>query len=228
MKKTILILLSLLIMVSCKDKTVSEANLSNQKMNLSLKEKLEHILVMDQGIRQLLQENLSEKEKNELLKKMNLPRESIENDIYALMTEIDSTNLAEVEKIISEYGYPGVELVGKPANETVFYVIQHSDKIEQYLPLIRNAAKNGDVSMKSLAKMEDRHLMHRGKEQIYGTQIRGQKNKNGEWVHFVWPIKNPDSINIVRNSIGLGSIEDYAKQFDIEYKVLTLEEINEL
>src|SRR5690606_17643735 len=145
-----------------------------------------------------------------------------------LMTEIDSTNLAEVEKIISEYGYPGVELVGKPANETVFYVIQHSDKIEQYLPLIRNAAKNGDVSMISLAKMEDRHLMHRGKEQIYGTQIRGQKNKNGEWVHFVWPIKNPDSINIVRNSIGLGSIEDYAKQFDIEYKVLTLEEINEL
>jgi hypothetical protein len=76
--------------------------------------------------------------------------------------------------------------------------------------------------------MEDRHLMHNSKEQIYGTQIRGQKDKNGNWIHFVWPIKNPDSVNILRERIGLGSIEEYAKGFEIEYKVFSLEEINDL
>ncbi len=228
MKNFTIIFLLFLAINSCKEKTNTETLSTSQKINISLKEKLEHILVMDQGIRQLLQEDLPEKKKTELLEKMNLSEESIENNLYSLMENIDSTNLSQVEKIINKYGYPGVKLVGKPANETVFYVIQHSDKIEQYLSLIRKAAENGDISRRKLAMIEDRHLMHNGIEQIYGTQIRGQKNKNGEWIYFVWPIKNPDSVNNIREKIGLESIEDYAKKFDIEYRVLTLEEVNEL
>ncbi|MEL4309136.1 hypothetical protein JMA43_13645 [Joostella sp. CR20] len=198
------------------------------EINIELKEQLEHILTLDQGIRQLLQENISEEDKTELITKMNLSKKAVETDIYSLMREIDSINLVEVEKIIQEFGYPGKELVGEPANETVFYVIQHSDKIEQYLPIIRKAANNGDISMRKLAMMEDRYLMQNRKEQIYGTQIRGQKDKEGNWIHFVWPIENPDSVNIIREKIGLESIEEYAESFDIEYKVFTLKEINEL
>ena len=217
MKNLAIIFLLLLAINSCKEKTNTESNSTDQEINISLKEELEHILVMDQGIRQLLQEDIPEKKKVELLETLNLSEESIENNLYSLMEKIDSTNLSQVEKIINKYGYPGVKLVGKPANETVFYVIQHSDKIEKYLPLIRKAADNGDLSRRKLAMMEDRHLMHNGKEQIYGTQIRGQKNKNGEWTHFVWPIKNPDSVNVIREQIGLENIENYAKKFDIEY-----------
>lgn len=214
---------------SCK-KVSEETKKSKNKIqvNTELKEKLEYILTLDQGIRQLLQENISEEKKDELITKMGLSKKIVETDIYSLMKEVDSTNLIEIEKIIKEFGYPNKELVGEPANETVFYVIQHSDKIEQYLPIIRKAAKNGDISMRKLAMMEDRHLMDKGKEQIYGTQIRGQKDKNGNWIYFVWPIKKPDSINLIREKIGLGNIEEYAKGLDVEYKVLTLEEINEL
>ncbi len=228
--KKLIILYILLVLFSCKENASKATKKTHREseINIELKEKLEHILTLDQGIRQLLQDNISEEAKTELIAKMSLSKKTVETDIYSLMREIDSTNLVEVEKIIQEFGYPSKELVGEPANETVFYVIQHSDKIEQYLPIIRKAAKNGDISMRKLAMMEDRHLMHNGKEQIYGTQIRGQKDKEGNWIHFVWPIKNPDSVNIIREKIGLESIEEYAKGFGIEYKVLTLKEVKEL
>ena len=36
---------------------------------------------------------------------------------------------------------PGKSLVGEPANETAYYVIQHSDKIEQYFPVVEKAGR---------------------------------------------------------------------------------------
>ena len=178
-------------------------------------------------MRELIQDDLTKEERQKILERIDLADKSLDEGIYTLMREIDSINLIKVERIISKYGYPGRDLVGSPANETVFYVIQHSDKIDKYLPLMRKAAENGDISKTELVMMEDRHLMNNGKEQIYGTQIRGI-NKDGEWIHFVWPIKDPDSINKLRKSIGLSTIEEYAKLFDIEYKEISLEQVNQL
>lgn len=224
MKKLISLLLTILAINSCKEKATKKSNI-----NLALKEKLENILTLDQGIRKLIQKNdLSETKKDSLINTLNIPKEVVEKDIYALMNKIDSINLIEVENIIEEFGYPAKELVGEPANEAVFYVIQHSSKIEQYLPIIKEAANNGDISMRKLAMMEDRHLMQKGKEQIYGTQIYGEEDVNGNFIYFVWPIQKPDSVNSLRKKIGLESIEVYAKKFDIDYKPLTLKEVVKL
>lgn len=228
MRKLLIIILSLSVFNSCKDNVQpEEIQVSRQTINLQLKDRLEKILVLDQGVRRLFQKDLSDWERNEIIKEMGLTESSLDKGEFSLMHQIDSANLVEVEKIIEEFGYPGIDLVGTPANEAVFYVIQHSNKIDKYLPLIKKAAQNGDITKKKLALMEDRHLMRNGNEQIYGTQIRGEK-KNGEWTHFVWPIKDPDSVNVLRKSIGLESIEEYARKFDIEYKVVTLEEVRQL
>ena len=192
-----------------------------------MKKELEHILKLDQGVRELIQDDITQEKRQKILDKMDLTDKSLDDGVFTLMREIDSINLIKVEKIIDEHGYPGRDLVGSPANETVFYVIQHSKKIDKYLPLMRKAAENGDISKTELVMMEDRYLMNSGKAQIYGTQIRGI-NKDGEWIHFVWPIKNADSINELRKSIGLSTIEEYAALFDIEYKEYTLEQVNEL
>ncbi|HET7360621.1 MAG TPA: DUF6624 domain-containing protein [Salinimicrobium sp.] len=228
MKNFTIIALILITIISCKENPETQFDAKNQGINTDLKEKLKHILLMDQGIRKLYLGDLSEREKNDLLIRMDLTEEYGQEALIPLMKKIDSINLVKVENIIDKFGYPGKSLVGEPANKTVFYVIQHSDKIEQYLPLIRKAAQNDDISMKKLAKMEDRYLMEKGEEQIYGTQIRGQKLENGEWVHFVWPIKNPDSVNIIREKIGLESIEEYAKGFGIDYEALTLDDVKNL
>jgi len=225
-----LFLISIIIFASCKKNISDKIDSESKEINIELKEKLEFILLKDQGIREIVNGNLSDERKVKLLSKINLTEKDIEgNGKFSLMRQVDSINLLEVESIINQYGYPSISLVGKPANETVYYVIQHSSKIDKYLPLIRKAAKNGDIRITLLAMMEDRNLMDKGLEQIYGTQIRGQANKKGEWIYILWPIKNSDSINIWRKEVGFKqTIEKYVKEMGIEYKLYQIKELNEL
>lgn len=215
---------------SCSVKQNDMNNLSNNKFNTKLKNKLDYILLKDQGIRELLDEKLSVERKSKLLSDMKLDIKDLEgNKKFALMREIDSTNMLETESIIKKYGYPSKAIVGEPANKAIFYVIQHSNKIDEYLPLIRKATENGDLPKTSLAMMEDRNLMYKGLEQIYGTQIKGKQSKNGEWMYFLWPIKNPDSINIRRKNVGFDqTIEEYTKKMNVEFKLYKINELNEL
>ncbi len=225
--KLIFLILSI-ILISCKEK--NKTNLEQIKINVELKNKLETILLKDQGIREIVNGNLSDERKTELLSELNLKETDIKGSKkFDLMREVDSLNLIEVENIIKNYGYPGKSLVGEPANKAVFYVIQHSDKIEEYLPLIRKATENGDITKTSLALTEDRNLMYKGLEQIYGTQIKGQANKKGEWIYFLWPIKNIDSINIWRKEVGFEqNLEEYLREMDIEFKLYKINELKDL
>ena len=176
----ILSLLLIIIFTSCKENKKTKINSKTNEIDVELKEKPENILLKDQGIREIVNGNLSDKRETELLSALNLNKTDIEgNKRFDLMREIDSINLFETEKIIKKYGYPSKSLVGESVNKAVYYVIQHSNKIDEYLPLIRKASENGDITKTSLALMEDRNLMYKGLEQIYGTQIKGQANKNG-------------------------------------------------
>lgn len=222
-------LLTLLITLTC-CKEKKNTNSEQVKMDIELKNKLEIVLIKDQGIREIVNGNLSDERKSELLIQMNISEMDIEgNRKFDLMSEIDSINITEIEAIINEYGYPSKSLVGEPANKAVFYVVQHSDKINKYLPLIRKATQNGDIAQTSLAMMEDRGLMEQGREQIYGTQIKGKANKQGEWIYFLWPIKNVDSINMWRKQVGFEqNIEEYLKDMDVEFELYKVSEVGDL
>ncbi|MCF6279743.1 MAG: hypothetical protein L3J14_05285 [Flavobacteriaceae bacterium] len=77
--------------------------------------------------------------------------------------------------------------------------------------------------------MEDRNLMYKGIEQIYGTQIKGQSNKEGEWIYYLWPVKNIDSVNILRKNVGFEqSIEEYVKEKGVDFKLYKLNELKDL
>lgn len=227
--KLIFLMLSFVI-ISCVANKKNTTHFAQSKINIDLREKLETILLKDQGIREILNGNISAERKAQLLSEMKISENDLEgNKKYSLIREIDSTNLVAVEEIINKYGYPSKSLVGEPANNAIFYVIQHSEKIDKYLPLIRKATKSGDIATTSLALMEDRNLMYKGVEQIYGTQIKGQANKKGEWVYFLWPITNPDSINIRRKEAGFSqTIEEYVKEMDVEFKLYNLNELKDL
>lgn len=224
------ILIILLLFTSCKQGKKIKINSKMSEINVELKEKLENILLRDQGIREIVNGNLSDKKEAELLLELKLNKADIEgNKKFDLMREIDSLNLFEIESIIKKHGYPGKSLVGEPANKTVFYVIQHSNKIDKYLPLIRKATKNGDITKRSLALMEDRSLMYNGREQIYGSQIKGKASKKGEWIYFLWPIKDVDSIDVWRKEAGFKqSLQEYLKEMDVEFKLYNINELNDL
>lgn len=130
---------------------------------------------------------------------------------------IDSINLIQIENIIQKYGWLGKNVVGESANRTLFLVIQHAELPvqEKYLPLLQKSVAAGESSQIDLAYLEDRILMRQGKKQRYGTQVIF--NEMGEQVFH--PIEDEKNVNIRRQQVGMGPLEEYATHFGINYKI---------
>ena len=205
------------------------------KINQNLKKELDSIFIEDQKFRELISSDLLQTKADSLAASFKIPTNELTNYIVKMIPVKDSLNLERVEEIIKQYGYPGKSLVGKGTNEAAYFVIQHSNKIDQYLPLIKQAIDKKELAFTLYAMMLDRSLMYNGKEQMYGTQAKGLKVLNTEtgkkeFKYVIWPIQNHSAVNQRRKKAGFTStVEDYAKQnLGIDYKVLTLDEIRKM
>ena len=140
------------------------------------------------------------------------------NNIWKKMDYADSVNLTIISKILDERGWLGAKIIGGKGNSTLFLVIQHADSATQvkYLPMMREAVKNGNASASGLALLEDRVALKQGKKQIYGSQI-GTDNITG--VSFVQDLEDPDNVDKRRAEVGLQPLADYVKQWDIVWDV---------
>lgn len=126
----------------------------------------------------------------------------------------DSVNLEKVKRILDTRGWLGPKVVGDEGSNTLFLVVQHSDLVtqEKYLPLVRQAVKEGKVPASSLALLEDRVALGQGKRQTYGSQI-GRDDSTG--TYYVQPLDDPDNVDKRREQMGLGSLADYVKNWNI-------------
>lgn len=207
---------------------------SQAGINLELKRELDSIYQVDQKPREIFSTPLLQTRPDSLANAYNVPKEQLLEFLIKRMAVTDSTNLARVEQIISQYGYPGISLVGKETNQAAFFVLQHSKDIDKYLPIIKKAAEEKELAFSLYAMMLDRSLMYHDKEQIYGTQSMGfetlnEKTGKNEFVRFVWPVENPSEVNQRRKEAGFrDTVEENAKRLGIEYKVLTLEDVNKM
>jgi len=131
--------------------------------------------------------------------------------------EIDARNIARLEEIIKQHGWPGKSLVGKEASEAAFLILQHSNLTwqEKYLPLLKKAAREGDARLADVAMLEDRILVRRGKKQVYGTQVRSGPDTGGKLV--LAPIEDEKHVDKRRASVGLMPLQEYLRHFGIEY-----------
>ena len=140
------------------------------------------------------------------------------DSIGKIMNKKDSINLVKVIKILDEKGWVGKNVVGTQGNQTLFLVIQHSPlKYQQkYLPMMREAVKEGNANPGNLAYLEDRVALREGKPQIYGSQ--SAKNKaTGKW--YISPMIDPDNVDKRRAEVGLGTIAEYAAKMNIEWNL---------
>ena len=225
MNKIFHFLLIAILFTSCDEKRKNEASTSNSeisektvgkketKLDTALAKKLDSIHEEDQGLRQKLSDVENEYGRNS-------------EEMRTLWKEIgkkDSLNLIEVKKILDEHGWLGSDVVGWKGNATLFLVIQHADLETQqkYLPLMREAEKRGDAKSSSLALLEDRVALRSGNRQTYGSQI-GRDPETGEY--YLSPLKDPENVNERRAKMGLGSIEDYLSQWDLEWDAEKYEE----
>ena len=179
------------------------------------KTELDEILRIDQSYRTLFDNNLTVAKKDSLLSVLKISKVDFEKKSWGLVLEQDSINIKKIEKIIKAIGYPGKALVGEPTNLAAFYVIQHSNKIPKYLPLVKKTAERNEIPYRNYAMMLDRYLVDRKEEQIYGTQGFGSYhlNKEGkeEWIEFIWPIKDPSNIDELRKKAGFAqTMEEYS------------------
>jgi hypothetical protein len=119
------------------------------------------------------QEDQKYREESQLLEKQYGWNSKEVQDIWETINSKDAINLVRVEKILADYGWPGDDIVGETGNKTIFLVIQHSNTRTQvkYLPMLREAVKNGKAKASYLALMEDRVLLAQGEKQIYGSQL---------------------------------------------------------
>ena len=159
-------------------------------------------MVLDQKYRGTLMDLDNSVKSDSISKALNIPLKDLSNKLWQKQTTIDSANLIFVESVIKKHGYPGKTLVGTPANESAWYVIQHSPKIEKYIDIIKQAADKKELPFYLYAMMEDRYLLGQGKEQIYGTQATRRTLKSGKTEEFIWPIKDPEHVNDRRKKAG--------------------------
>lgn len=176
------------------------------KFNQPLIAELDSMLVLDQKYRNQL----------DSFKRIYQNDSEQMHSFYRLMQQTDSSNLVRVKEILEEFGWPGPELIGPNGSTALFLVIQHSDQVtqERYLPLMRQAVKQGKAAATDLALLEDRILIGQGKKQIYGSQIGFNDKLNS---YYILPLADPDNVDKMRLAVGLEPLADYASQFLINW-----------
>lgn len=137
---------------------------------------------------------------------------------WKIINEKDSINLIKIKSLLDKYGWLGTDVIGEQGNLTLFLVIQHSDLVtqERYLPMMREAVKNGKAKGSSLALLEDRVALRKGKKQIYGSQI-GRDNDTK--LYYVSPLADPDNVDKRRAEVGLQPLAEYVNQWQIKWAV---------
>ncbi len=198
------------------------------QLNPRLRHELDSIRVQDQQYRKIIA-RLRKGKDDSLATALHLPPNQLYPYAIAHMHRADSSNLRRVEEIIWHYGYPGRSLVGSPTNEAAWYVIQHSEKIPQYLIWVKGAAEAGELPFRLYAQMLDRRLMDDGEEQVYGTQWAGytvldHATGKQHTIAFIWPIVDPKRVDQRRIRAGFAtSLAQSADKLGIPYIPVTLE-----
>lgn len=80
---------------------------------------------------------------------------------------------------------------------------------------MKQAVADKKLLAANYAMLVDRIEMKNKRPQIYGTQILTEKG-----ISNIYPLLNPDSVEVWRQSIGMfTSLQSYAKMFNVEWNV---------
>ncbi|WP_316851244.1 DUF6624 domain-containing protein [Pedobacter agri] len=178
--------------------------INDDVLNKPLKDSLESIYKSDQSVRIAVSEALKSKK----------PKEYIDS-LRAVMRQTDIINLRQVKKIIKEKGWQSPQMVGMNAAQGLFLVIQHADLQTQleYLLMIQEVEKKGEILSSNLAILEDRINVRQGKIQFYGSQVFIDRLSGKQ---YPYPIADVDNLDTRRKSMGMPSMQTYLKDWDTE------------
>lgn len=138
----------------------------------------------------------------------------------------DRANTARMRQIISEYGWPTYNLVGKGPSNNAWLLIQHADRNPLFqakcLPLLKEAVDNSQANPTNYAYLYDRVQVSKGEKQLYATQ---SSSNNGLYEGSFYALEDESNVQNRREEMEIQrSVEEYAKSMGFEYNIPTPEE----
>lgn len=126
--------------------------------------------------------------------------------------------------VIDEHGWPGHALVGKRAADAACLLVQHiDDQIgfqKECLERMRVAAASGDIPLWHVAYLTDTICVLEGKPQIYGTKFQKEGN-----ALVPLPIEQPDQVDQRRKSMGMQTLNRYARRLQARFSPAHAEKV---
>ena len=159
--------------------------------------------------------NKSIAQKLEKLKQRDIQKRSqliSENRLYGAydreMQKVHLKNAIALDKIVSEYGWTGISLVGLQGCQTAWLIAQHSictpDLQRKFLEAMTEAAAKEDVPKRQVAMLADRIRFNEGRPQIYGTVLDWDKNGVSGC-----EIEDIDRVDLLRKEVGLPTLQEF-------------------
>lgn len=133
-------------------------------------------------------------------------------------SKVDFDNTKIIKEIVAKYGWPTIRLVGKKASQFAWLLVQHADHNlafqKRCLALIKKAYTQDpkSVDLKNIAYLTDRVLVHMGKKQLYGTQLRILKTGS-----VPLPIEDKKNLDARRQSMGLIPFYEYRLMAELNF-----------
>jgi len=144
------------------------------------------------------------------------------------LIEIDRSNTARMEEIVSKYGWPTFEKVGEEASNVAWLIVQHADRNpffqERCLKLLEKELENKQINPSNYAYLYDRVQLARGDKQLYATQSTTNSNINAKVAGFQ-PIEDEANVQKRREEMNIKQhIEHYALSLNFNYTLPSKEE----
>ena len=131
--------------------------------------------------------------------------------------EIDREATAYLKVVVDELGWPTRTMVGVDGASAAWILAQHADRDPEFqaraLELMRPLGAQGEAAPDEFALLTDRVLLARGETQVYGKQFAPDE----DGVRRPRPVEEPEGLNERRRSMGLDSIEKYARSLGRSY-----------
>ncbi len=126
------------------------------------------------------------------------------------MKAVDQKHTARMKEILAAHDWPGKRLVGKDAAKRAWLLVQHADLDVEFQELclthLEKAVAAGDAEPREWAYLFDRVQVNRQRPQRFGTQFHPV---NG--VQVPRPMEDPEHVDERRRQVGLGTMEEYAR-----------------
>ena len=125
------------------------------------------------------------------------------------LTEINRKNVTVVKNIITEIGFPTINLTSQKAYKAAILVVLHSGDIDFLNESIKNLHDADPISIqkRDIAYMIDKSKVIQKLPQLYGTQYNIDKDGVLKYID----IEKPEDLEKRRAEYGMESFEGYKK-----------------